>query len=504
MARITGTLKYVTTRPEDVKRASVRAPRAREYDGAVITTSTDYVDIVGGRLEFDAAPGPVVVTLLRARGPVEVLELIVPEGGGSLADAVGAAELADSATRSQLERLSVEAIEAVRESQEAASSAKESLGELKELESNAEGLLNSAAEAASRAEQIVGSTSWDNDVLTVNGKSSPPLTGPRGPRGEPGERGPTGERGPAGVDGATTWAGIGGKPAKFPPQDHEHVSADISDAVGYFGSPGFGNRVVKTHPSGHLHDANDPSEDNQLARKGYVDSVGNQKADKTHKHKVADITDIPAIDYRVTGGVLVRRLSSGQITVPETPGGNGYAASKKYVDDTAFPLSIETIPGGKDLDTYTKTGVFHQNMDRDARSGTNYPPDTGAGLLEVFNPDGGMTYQRYTRYGNNNRVWTRGLYNGTWSSWKMSAQDGHTHTSAEISDAVEAYVLKADGNNANRLIRSDSRGRITVQDAHFQNTETAVVNRRYVDSRIQVVSSLPSKPESDVLYVIPE
>ena len=328
--------------------------------------------------------------------------------------------------------------------------------------------------------------------------------GPRGPRGEPGERGPTGERGPAGVDGATTWAGIGGKPAKFPPQDHEHVSADISDAVGYFGSPGFGNRVVKTHPSGHLHDANDPSEDNQLARKGYVDSVGNQKADKTHKHKVADITDIPAIDYRVTGGVLVRRLSSGQITVPETPGGNGYAASKKYVDDTAFPLSIETIPGGKDLDTYTKTGVFHQNMDRDARSGTNYPPDTGAGLLEVFNPDGGMTYQRYTRYGNNNRVWTRGLYNGTWSSWKMSAQDGHTHTSAEISDAVEAYVLKADGNNANRLIRSDSRGRITVQDAHFQNTETAVVNRRYVDSRIQVVSSLPSKPESDVLYVIPE
>ncbi|MGV0369329.1 collagen-like triple helix repeat-containing protein, partial [Corynebacterium aurimucosum] len=205
MARITGTLKYVTTRPEDVKRASVRAPRAREYDGAVITTSTDYVDVVGGRLEFDAAPGPVVVTLLRARGPVEVLELIVPEGGGSLADAVGAAELADSATRSQLERLSAEAMEAVQESKAAASSAKESLGELKALESNAEGLLNSAAEAASRAEQIVGSTSWDNDVLTVNGKSSPPLTGPRGPRGEPGERGPTGERGPAGVDGSVTF-----------------------------------------------------------------------------------------------------------------------------------------------------------------------------------------------------------------------------------------------------------------------------------------------------------
>ena len=119
MARITGTLKYVTTRPEDVKRASVRAPRAREHDGAVITTSTDYVDVVDGRLEFDAAPGPVVVTLLRARGPVEVLEMIVPPEGGSLAAAVGAAELADSATRSQLERLASDALEAVRKSKQA-------------------------------------------------------------------------------------------------------------------------------------------------------------------------------------------------------------------------------------------------------------------------------------------------------------------------------------------------------------------------------------------------
>ncbi|TRX42551.1 pyocin knob domain-containing protein [Corynebacterium guaraldiae] len=284
----------------------------------------------------------------------------------------------------------------------------------------------------------------------------------------------------------------------------------------------------------------------------------------SHKHQMADISDLPEVSYLNRGQTIARRLVDGQVRVGE-PKDSDHAASKRYVDDTAFPLAIQTIPGSKDLDTYTKTGVFHQNMDRDAQSGTNYPPDVGAGLLEVFNPDGGMTYQRYTRYGNNNRVWTRGLYNGNWSTWKMSAQDGHTHTSAEISDAVEAYVLKADGNNANRLIRSDSRGRITVQDAHFQDTDTAVVNKRYVDltaggkadknhkhtmsdvsdlpavvtyvrgsalvkrsvngdivvpsvptvpdhatsksyvdARIQLVTSLPSKPSSDVLYVIAE
>ncbi len=35
----------------------------------MITTSTDYVDIVNGKLSFTAAPGPVVVTLLRASEP---------------------------------------------------------------------------------------------------------------------------------------------------------------------------------------------------------------------------------------------------------------------------------------------------------------------------------------------------------------------------------------------------------------------------------------------------
>lgn len=238
-----------------------------------------------------------------------------------------------------------------------ASSASTDASKAATSEKNAAASASSAKSDADRVSKIAESTSWNGDKLTVNGKTSPSLTGPkgdRGPKGPPGDKGDQGpkgnpgDQGPKGKDGATTWAGIGGKPAKFPPQDHEHVSADISDAVGYFGSPGFGNRVVKTHPSGHLHDANDPSEDNQLARKGYVDSVGNQKADKTHKHKVADITDIPAIDYRVTGGVLVRRLSSGQITVPETPGGNGYAASKKYVD--ARIQLVSSLPSSPESD----------------------------------------------------------------------------------------------------------------------------------------------------------
>ena len=48
----------------------------------------------------------------------------------------------------------------------------------------------SAAKAgAERAANIASSTSWDGDKLTVNGKTSPSLTGPRGYKGEKGEPG---------------------------------------------------------------------------------------------------------------------------------------------------------------------------------------------------------------------------------------------------------------------------------------------------------------------------
>lgn len=40
-----------------------------------------------------------------------------------------------------------------------------------------------AAASANRAANIAGSTSWSGDRLTVNGKTSPSLSGPRGPEG---------------------------------------------------------------------------------------------------------------------------------------------------------------------------------------------------------------------------------------------------------------------------------------------------------------------------------
>ena len=59
------------------------------------------------------------------------------------------------------------------------------------------------------------SVSWDDDRLTVAGKTSPSLRGPKGDRGEQGE------------SGASTWDAVSGKPETYPPEPHTHDVGSI-------------------------------------------------------------------------------------------------------------------------------------------------------------------------------------------------------------------------------------------------------------------------------------
>ena len=81
----------------------------------------------------------------------------------------------------------------------------------------------SAGEAsthADRAESVVDSVSWDDDRLTVAGKTSPSLRGPKGDRGERGEA------------GASTWDAVSGKPETYPPEAHTHDVGSIDGLAG--------------------------------------------------------------------------------------------------------------------------------------------------------------------------------------------------------------------------------------------------------------------------------
>ncbi|ACP33567.1 collagen-like triple helix repeat-containing protein [Corynebacterium aurimucosum] len=65
----------------------------------------------------------------------------------------------------------------------------------------------SAARAdADRVAKVAESTSWEGDRLTVGGKTSPSLRGPKGNPGPKGDTGPKGDSGPAGPAGITVVA----------------------------------------------------------------------------------------------------------------------------------------------------------------------------------------------------------------------------------------------------------------------------------------------------------
>lgn len=102
---------------------------------------------------------------------------------------------------------------------------------------NAKKAEDAAKAAQARSEEIATSTSWDGDKLTVNGKTSPSLRGPKGDKGETGS-----------VENLS-WDDITGKPATYPPAPHTHTTAQVEG----------------------------------------LDAALAGKADKGHKHKVEDV-----------------------------------------------------------------------------------------------------------------------------------------------------------------------------------------------------------------------
>jgi hypothetical protein len=79
------------------------------------------------------------------------------------------------------------------------------------------------------------------------------------------------------------------------------------------------------------------------------------------------------------------------------------------------------IPGSANLNTYTSIGLYHQNSNSSATSGSNYPANV-AGMLTVT-ADGAMIYQTYQGYGTQS-TYERKYYNGTWQSWHQVYDSG--------------------------------------------------------------------------------
>ncbi|HAT1346891.1 TPA: hypothetical protein I8V99_002373, partial [Corynebacterium striatum] len=316
MPSVSGSLRYVTLRASAVSEVLVRAPVVRTEAGGVVTSSADRVPVVDGVVEFTVSPGPAVLTLVEAGRPVDTIPILVGDAGTqSLADVVTAARVADDATQREIEKLAAQVVAdahaaaaaaaAAKDSRDAAASsasaaegsasaadvsakaakasedaAAGSASSAKRLESNAAAFKDAAASSASdaatsagnakksedaakaaqaRSEKIATSTSWSGDKLTVNGKTSPSLTGPPGPKGETGsvenvswadisgkpDFASTWEQVKGKPDAfPTTWDEVKDKPESFPPGKHEHEIREVN---------GLAELLLDKSPRSHRH-----------------------------------------------------------------------------------------------------------------------------------------------------------------------------------------------------------------------------------------------------------
>lgn len=337
MPTISGSLVFVTLRASAVSEVLVRARDVRTSAQGVVVESNDRVPVTDGSVSFEVLPGPAVLTLVEAGRPVDTIPIVVSDAPEqSLMDVVDAALIVDESQASVIESLAAQVVADAHAAAASAAEAKDSrdaaaglaeaaaqsasaadvsakaakasqdaaagsASSAKQSESNAAAFKNAADSSASdaatsagnakkaedaakaaqaRSEEIATSTSWDGDKLTVNGKTSPSLTGPPGPKGDTGS-----------VENVS-WDDISDKPAVFPPNTHTHTMVQVTGL------------------------------DNALAGKtdkAYVDA---QDA------KQLTASEVEAKGASPAAGKVVRRDSAGQVLVPTAAGGNNTAVSR--------------------------------------------------------------------------------------------------------------------------------------------------------------------------------
>ena len=208
-----------------VKLAAREARKAADEAGRIAAAFRGAEQLEGWAESASGSAASAMQSAGEAAGSAEAAAGSASEAAVSAGEAADSAAVATEragAAESSATSAAGSADEAGAAAERAESSAAEAAASESAAEASATSAGRSATEAsthADRAEGVVDSVSWDDDRLTVAGKISPSLRGPKGDRGERGE------------SGASTWDAVSGKPETYPPEPHTHDVGSI-DGLG--------------------------------------------------------------------------------------------------------------------------------------------------------------------------------------------------------------------------------------------------------------------------------
>lgn len=387
--------------------------------------------------------------------------------------------------------------------------------------------------------------------------------GARGVKGAPGDTGRPGDQGPPGEKGVPGDRGPQGPPGTINGLDTTLADVEYVDLVPTFGSSitaktmnlrRSGAMVVLVveglvfnppegaprayGPTGRLiPDGFRPADDR--VRVGLIGPTGSPDDIAKFTIDTNGYTSLSSVDSNTNeyDGIAVWFTSSAKTPVavgPKGPEGPGF--------------KTEALDPAAHLDQMMTTGLYSQTLTANTDIEKGYPVKQ-AGLLEVLaHNKGSIVHQRYTVYGLSptapGRVFTRGAYQGVWSPWvqvldmsdtalgsdldkglqiagkiprynemgrlevsKYPSDDSSPISYAYLTESISEYVPQTDvephGAPSPGLVpRRTGSGQIQVPATPLNNNE--LTNKEYVDERIQLVTSLPSSPDPNVLYLIKE
>lgn len=367
-----------------------------------------------------------------------------------------------------------------------ASAAKADASKAATSATNASKSATSAKSEADRAATIASSTSWDGDKLTVNGKTSPSLTGPRGLKGEPGDaaRATTTEYGSIKLSGD-----LGGTP------DEPRVVSPLAGSI----IPFEGDRQSWAALSG-------------------IGKVVDGDVPPGTYYTLTKNTVFDERAFRVTPGVpyyfavWIRSDKPGQKTYLEVrkhgdlgsqslsveSGTIGESNASYFIGDAEVPTEWtlwETVIRFRPSASKLVIGRWYPNHSRGKER--NAQLMVGDIMLTPLSPDlevrksvaevqglaanaVGNEANKITRNGSANQLVKTGTDGSIWIQTVAVSDQHHAANKAYVDGAVRD---KAD------------RSYVDSKDAE---------GKAYVDSRVKQVTSPPSTFEPGVLYVIPE
>ena len=237
---------------------------------------------------------------------------------------------------------------------------------------------------------------------------------------------------------------------------HTHVSTVITDSV-YGDVTTSSNRLVKTDLNGYLRAPAVPTENEHAASKGYVDAEMGKKANTSHTHIKSQITDLEVISTTATADHLVKRITSGNITVPTTPNATTSATSKSYVDS-------EVNKKADTSHTHVKANITDLEVVSTGASGNHIVKRNTDGNITVPTTPAATTSA------------TSKSYVDTEVGKKANAS--HTHTKENITDLEPISSSLLSGHVP---IRTES-GNLIVPTT--PNGSTAAASKQYVDNTV--------------------